>query len=537
MYKILIVDDELLFRSKLRRMLAFSTEYQIHTQAANGMEAINQLEKSDIDIVVSDVQMPVLDGIALSLYLKENYPDIVLIVISNYDDFKYVKKILKNGAVDYLLKHEITFESLNETFINAIEIIKKRGNGPGIEHKDVELDNKSALRNRFVIRLLLGAYEDNNSIKKHINLLDIKLGTHNCVLIVMAIDRYKELTEDNQLDKINLIRYTIVHILQEILDEYENGIINHLNNEKFVMVLSFDNIRSRLQIDSSVSEICKRISGYIMNILNVSMSFSVSNIQDNLRDIPKVFEKTEKILCEKFYIGENSIIKNSSQFHEKESYEGLSSAYEKEIASHIKMKNRELIYTKIFEIFDDIKVQKLSISSCQIIFSDLLSLIKRSCNKYLIDYSKIYPKEKNPHKILSSYENIKEIQDWFIFIFGNLIDNIEGEYEDSYSEYVKSAINFVRNNFNNDISLPEVASNTGISSAYLSTQIKSETGISFCDILTNIRIKAAQTYLEEGKYTSQEVMDMCGFKDYSYFIKIFRKKTGFTPKEYSKQFK
>lgn len=113
MYHIMLVDDEPMLKLGFRKLLEGS-DYHISAVAGNGMEALSFLGMVSVDIVVTDLKMPVMDGIELIRQLKASgFPGIIL-VLSNYSDFDLVRKALTEGACDYLLKAEMTRQYLLE---------------------------------------------------------------------------------------------------------------------------------------------------------------------------------------------------------------------------------------------------------------------------------------------------------------------------------------------------------------------------------------------------------------------------------------
>lgn len=105
MYKLLVADDEYWTREKIRNMLNWE-EYQITFMdpAQDGEEVLRIVANDRPNILITDINMPFVNGVELVRKIKKEYPDIVVFVISGYDDFEYVKQTLMDGAINYLLK-------------------------------------------------------------------------------------------------------------------------------------------------------------------------------------------------------------------------------------------------------------------------------------------------------------------------------------------------------------------------------------------------------------------------------------------------
>ena len=111
--KILIVEDEPILRQGLEVLGDWGKNGLILIGSVqNGREALELMATELPDIIITDIMMPVMDGIELIKRVKIHYPEVEIIVLSNYSDFQYVRQAMKAGAADYLLKVQIDFDSL-----------------------------------------------------------------------------------------------------------------------------------------------------------------------------------------------------------------------------------------------------------------------------------------------------------------------------------------------------------------------------------------------------------------------------------------
>lgn len=127
-YKVLIADDEYWTREKLRNMILWE-KYGLEflEPAVNGEDALQSIEEYRPDILITDINMPFLDGVQLLTEVGKKYPDIVTFVISGYDDFDYVRDTFMSGAINYLVK-PVTKIELIKAVVKALEKISEREN-------------------------------------------------------------------------------------------------------------------------------------------------------------------------------------------------------------------------------------------------------------------------------------------------------------------------------------------------------------------------------------------------------------------------
>ena len=105
MIKVMLVEDEVGTRNLLRIIVNWEEFHmKIVGEAQNGREALFRMQEEMPDLVVTDIKMPIMDGIALAEEIMEKYPAVKVIIVTAYDDFKYAQKALRAGAVDFILK-------------------------------------------------------------------------------------------------------------------------------------------------------------------------------------------------------------------------------------------------------------------------------------------------------------------------------------------------------------------------------------------------------------------------------------------------
>jgi two-component system, response regulator YesN len=118
-YNILVVEDEVLLGQSLARHIEeLNDGFKVTAQAQNGEEALEYLHSQNIHLVISDIRMPVMDGLALAKIIHEQFPHILTVLLTGYADFAYAREAIKQGVFDYLLKPVAT-EDLENTLMHA----------------------------------------------------------------------------------------------------------------------------------------------------------------------------------------------------------------------------------------------------------------------------------------------------------------------------------------------------------------------------------------------------------------------------------
>ncbi|TDL32772.1 response regulator [Jeotgalibacillus sp. S-D1] len=147
MHKLLIVDDDWFISDSLRSMDEWlEMNVDVVSTAENGQEAIYWLENEGIDIVLTDIRMPHMDGLTLTKYIYENHPNTKVIIMSGYEDFSYAQKALRYNAKEYILKPIDTDELFNA--IKKIQQENSKKSGTEIVEKN---DSYNTHQERLII--------------------------------------------------------------------------------------------------------------------------------------------------------------------------------------------------------------------------------------------------------------------------------------------------------------------------------------------------------------------------------------------------
>ncbi len=198
-YKILFADDEYWSREKIRRMIPWE-EYGLEflEPAEDGETVLQRMEESRVDILITDINMPFLNGVDLLAQVQNKYPEVITFVISGYDDFDYVKGTFMAGATNYLKKPVSKVELVNAV-VKAVEIIGER------EHEKLQHMRAASLIEDREFSAMIQKDKLSFVPAVSVNDRDIFVGTS---LVLIKLHNMQEVIQKNQLD-VNLFSYNI----------------------------------------------------------------------------------------------------------------------------------------------------------------------------------------------------------------------------------------------------------------------------------------------------------------------------------------
>lgn len=532
MIKVMVVDDDFLVRSNINLMIqeiSFHNEFtglQVIGEASNGEEALNLLNKIMPDIMISDIQMPRVDGIKLQQMVKKKGHNIQFIMLSNYDDYDYVRETLKNGAVDYILKHKLSTDILGLTIRRAISFIEKTKKQSLTKDIPVEY-SMIALKRDFILGLIAGFYQQIEELESRISVMGLTLNINHVVAVIMTV-QYK----DNQVQNRYLLEKSILNIIDEILQEKKCGICCNVTEDKYIILLSYDGKHSEHYRKQLNYELFSRISTCILKYLNLKVKFYKGEVVPKLGDIKKSYIIAEGKYRNRYYEG----VEKEANFLDKpfDILAIFNSETERKLMNYMRISDQKGVEETINEVFTQLCKWSPSVAESQIVFIDLISAINRICKEQGIDINKIYTEHKTLQERFDSFTSIIEAKSWFIHLFDQVLADKGEKVSLPLSKHISEAIGYIHKYYSDDLSQSWIAEEIGISPVYLSKLFKDELQVGFMDFLINYRIEKAKQLLENNSLSNKKIAQLCGFNDDAYFSKVFKRIEGITPKEYQK---
>lgn len=533
MLNVLIVDDDIIARTNLKTLINWNECGFEIGEASNGSDAVSDLERNNYHIVITDMSMPNMDGLALIEHLEKNYPAIKVIALSGYNDFDYVSQSLKKGAIDYILKHKLDANGLlaalheaRKAFLSELQTTMER-------QKQLEQlhQSRTVLVQRFIKKLANGQVTDKNTILENLETLNINIGLKNLIVISAEIDGFLLLKGQN----LEVLIQSFLNISEEVLKELNGSVIIYMENGRFMIIACLGENYSYLFIHNQLIEIIGRIKSSLKRYLGVTVSFGISNVCNSIQNISKYFREAEKALNSKFYIGKDHILWSGQEAGLKENFITLDIKDENNIVENLKKANLGEVMKNLEEIFSRAVNSNASYKSVQVICAELYNIANKTAKEFGIEDPLISSGSETPYEILNKFDTIQDTKQWMMNTMEKYTALIEAtRVNQDFSGHTKKAIEFINKNYGKAISLTEAAEYAGVSVQYLSTVFKEDCGMVFTDYLNNVRVNRAKNLILNSSDKLKDIIPAVGFNNYNYFFKVFKKITGITPDEYKK---
>lgn len=306
-YKVILIDDEMLIRKLVRMKLnTLELNIEIVGEYSNGLEAMEGVEETNPDIVISDICMPEEDGLSFGEKCMKAFPNTKIIILTGFDDFDYARRSLKAGVFDYLMK-PVQAEDLNAAVARAIAQIEKDNEISKLNSEILEDINSNipALRNIFLSHLLQSEEWNDEYIEK-LSRYNVKINNSDDAIIQVGIIVIKEVADKSTIG-IN-IKNEISHFFQgekylQVISDSWGRIVVINNNENIPLEECFE-IMSRIiatkyeyNIEYSVSnryEVWEKVhEAYVEAIDGLGTSHDIKKVEIQGTSVKQTLEKNK----------------------------------------------------------------------------------------------------------------------------------------------------------------------------------------------------------------------------------------------------
>jgi two-component system response regulator YesN len=533
MYKVMIVDDEIPAREILSYIINWEeTEFKIVYSASNGKEAFDNYSDIKPDLIITDIQMPVMDGLDLIEEIQKVNKAQKFLILSCYEDFTYAQRAMKMGVTDYLIKDLITPNDLYGI------LAKTKTDLENIKFKNIETKNENKFLDFFkknkdiaLRKLIFNNISDDDSYVLIEN-LNLNLKGKLFTLFLIQIDNFFKYMEDEDFYTKTLD--SIIENVSEVIEELNLGECFYSENGEFTAIVKLTSTTSEADIINECYYLAQEIRRRVSILNNISLTISVSSTFKKPFRIKKYFDEVLNLSKMKVFLGNDTIILNNTFVKNLSLDTDTLAKRINAINIAIEQNNIESLKLELTHLYDKDIRGFMQLNYLNYINSSLLELVVRTCNRYSITYEEIFSISYIPIEILSTKETVEEMRGWFLEIFTKIINiNCNNSFKNKYSKKVSDSIEYInRNLFNQSLNLADIAENINVHKVYLCRIFKEETGENVTKYILKARIEKSKEIIISTNYKLYEISDKLGFNSPQQFSILFKKVTGITPNQF-----
>ncbi|NLK73882.1 MAG: response regulator [Clostridiales bacterium] len=535
MYRVFLVEDEIVVRDGIKNNIQWEEEgFVIVGDESDGELAYPMIIREQPDILITDIRMPFMDGLELSKLLKKEMPQLKIIIISGYSDFGYAQQAIDIGITEYLLK-PITSSKLLAAVKNAARVIEKERKEKDIfEQYQRLVYQKQMEKRRNFFDALVGGKLSLTEIVEQEEELGISIVASVFCLVLFQFKVQEELYEYS--NKIVLCEAEMV----EVLGRYPQIKVFERGMDGWAFILLGDT-------EEEIDELTMRLCNILIEICDGKVHYfgGIGRSVRRIRNLHQSYLDANRAFAMRYFEHEDQIlsyrdvrnIRNQLGKQIKVSELSLEKLDRIRLEEFLRRGTIQDVDGFVDRYFSGLDTSALdSVLLRQYIMMDGYSAIM----KFLTDLN--FTKDKinsSLKKMFDSFELLTSPEDCCKFYKSILKEAIElrnKSIQKKYSKLIEKAKEYIHRNFSmSDLTLDKVASKVNLSPNYFSSLFNQETGMTFIEYLTNIRMDKAKEYLRCTGMKITEIGFLVGYLDSHYFSYIFKKTQNCTPSEYRMQ--
>jgi len=522
-YRLLVVDDEPRQLKGLANIISQLRPEYILSTASDGQEAFEIIQNNPTDILITDIRMPVMDGLELIQKLRETGKNLKIIIISGYGEFEYAQKAVRFGVKDYLVK-PISKSDL-EKLLDSVE--------KSLKEEEYQKKLQESLKEK--LDYSLPVYIERQMNKWIVGKLNedelneiLSIFPHNkygAVLIISFGKYTNHRNTDISAEITQYIKHGIKEALKDIchtfsfpLDGYNNVIVTVSGSDR--------------PFDAQSTDVIKRINEFISSArreFGAVLSAGISSSTDNIfKNITKHFEQALSAWESKFCLGLGQAIPYTPY---KQQSDIFVNSFEEELSCNFNngdkasmMKTTEKAFQNMNQCF--LQPEKIKDEWIHLIINIIKTIRPFLTENEYDDHIARFKKE-----ILKT-EDYKELWHCVNNILCSASDLLQLKGKEKNNIIIEMCRKHINERYMEQISMESVAQKYFFNPSYFSSLFKNHTGIGFSEYLLQVRIKHAKEMLKNTKNSISSIAEQVGFKDPAYFNRAFKRITGLTPLKY-----
>lgn len=489
MYKVLIVEDDMNFRFAIRETIPWREHgFEIAGEAIHGRQAVDFLEKQSVNIVLTDMSMPLMNGVELTRWVCEHCPETQVIALSAYDDFEFVKESLKYGASDYILKQNLHPDEMIQ-LLEKLCANREKQKQKQEEHERREHELRLFLRENRVLEAETKTYFE--KMLPACRFFGMVVRTENIFL--------QELLHRLRKDE---------HVLYAISD----------HDEKVLAFYRLEQNPSREAILDQMHRYAVDVVGNKTEQVHVFVSRESGAGYGMFALLDELIELME---LEKFY----------GQYHVFCYYD---------FEGRINSRSRDYIYEPQEGKYINVKSVEKEAAAMRASLQKKLPE-EAYVNRSYFNYTERIMEELKQdgwdpvqyYKGLEQQRSLKDKERLMLDTLAKAYEKEEYRYADKPREILQ-AIRYIQEHFGEDISLGEVAEHVGLSENYFSNVFKASMSENFTHYMNTVRIEQAKHLMNTTNMKVYEIAEAVGYHNATYFSTIFKKITHMAVSDYKK---
>lgn len=530
MLKIFLVEDEFVVREGIKNNIDWEGHgYEFSGAASDGEVALPMIQKLRPDIVITDIKMPFMDGLALSRLLKEEFPWMEIIILTGYEEFEYAKEGIKIGVAQYLSKPINGADLLQEVDTVAAKIKEKQREREISEKYKKEMEENSLREKSSLFQYLVTGSKSVPELLELAGKIGVDLSALWYDIVLMIIQ------------PINRTRNEYSNAMVEIEEK-----IKELENEEYLLV--FDKnpegkaFLFKADSEEELEEIQNRYLDGLKKIVeayeNISYFAGVGKAVTRLSELPDSYEKASRAFAHRYLVEKSRVLYSADLERGKTQEENEFDIHNVDLKQIDRNKIRQFL--KFGDLDETIYFVEeffkgLGSSAVQsTMFRQYIAMDAYFCAAEFAEELEFEKDQIEPPDITGgTLQNTENTMQYIIRVIKMALKLREKAANNRYRDITSQVMQYIEKNYGEEnLSLNLLASHVNFSPNHLSMVFSQQTGQSFIKYLTDYRMNKAKEMLRCTGKKSSVISAEVGYKDSHYFSYLFKKTQGMTPTQY-----
>ncbi|MCI9161799.1 MAG: AraC family transcriptional regulator [Lachnospiraceae bacterium] len=527
MIKLLIADDEPLVLIGIKSMVPWADfGIEICGTAMNGQTALAMIREYSPELVITDIKMPIMDGLELARTCREEMGSLPLfLILTSYEEFPLIKEALSYQVADYLIKLELDEETLSASIRRALERLEELKASKAYK-QTTGRPMLQSYQDKFFMRLLHNLFDSREQFE--IQAKDLRLDFSDTCYLASHGEIHSGIVRQMDLAKEMNLYSSSLQMIQEILGKHVPCHVISLDKIHFAVIYHFPTA-AQMEL-GRIREAWENTRSMVYNYFNVWLSVGTGKLVDDPLKISGSYQEGRQAF--------NLANRQAPIVFFSRSDKGACRD-----AFNITVFKNAL--TRAFEEFDtDVLYNTLAeISELFLTYPQhFLQAMDGACNILYLSLSLLPDGEETLQEVFAAYpegyrslykqKNVVQIAQWLCTLRDGLCHVLKNKHK-TYKDHVVSSVQkYIGSHLEDRLTLNDVAAVFGLSPNYLSALFKKNCGIGFSEYITQKKITLAKSLLLEQGMKVYEVADCLGFESAFYFSKVFKKVEGMSPRDF-----
>ncbi|KRF18476.1 response regulator [Paenibacillus sp. Soil787] len=521
--KAILADDEPNILRNLQAVIPWDElGIDIVGTAKNGVEALELSSQHVPDLVMSDIRMPLMDGITFVQKLRDINEDCTVLMVTGYQDFEYVRSLMRVGVSDYILK-PINYEELENSISKLANEIKVKKLS-----EQEEQQKWGIMKNLAYEKILQDVLMNYTEITPNtlLPIDDMDLETLTYLFAMIDVDDYSQKSLPWTEQERKLWNFAVRNVLQDsLMDEKLKFTVLQIREGEWCVIIQWNETDESVAL-VKLNEIAAQLQHNVSQSVKLGISVGIFPVAVGLRGLSEAYRKLQRFMQLNLGKQESLLLYKDS----KESSDANSSLWHlvEEIVTGLKQLNR----LKTEDALKRLKLllEGLSDSSFARAYQMLHFLILHLLRELREMNSLDFQEEEQIWCQLDKSESIQQLLQVMVQLAAL---GLEGTNKKKNSELLMTAAKeYIRTHYTNDFGIEDIASSLGISSSYFSLLFKQHFGETFVEYVTKHRMELAKSMLLHSDKSITDIGKAVGYIERRYFTKVFQKFTGEIPSEF-----